>query len=208
MNHDFEQPSVFDKTLLAGGPMPLVTSSFQSLFCAREEDQIHWGGVLRILRQVIDEGHMVLQGLRSPHPPSTNLEKAFAALLKEIGPAYTSRIRVVVMGQPRPLKQAIQEQIYRIGREAIVHALCHSDATSIEVELEYLRHQISLVVRDNGCGIEQKLLKSRPELHCRLSGMSERARDMGAQFQIWSKPGAGTELKLSLPIASESGSAA
>jgi len=112
------------------------------------------------------------------------------------------------VGQSMPLKPAIQGQIYLIGREAIVNALRHSEATSIEVEIEYLPRRIRLLVRDNGCGIEQKLLNSGRDLHCGLLGMSERARDIGARFQIWSRPGAGTELKLSLPIASAIESAA
>lgn len=156
-----------------------------------------------MMRQVIHEGRHVLQGIRSNHPPSTNLEKAFAAFLNDFGPTYTSRIRVVVVGLPRPLKPDIQEQIYLIGREATLNALHHSGATSVEVEVEYFPRRISLVVRDNGCGIEQKRLKSRRDMHCGFLGLMERAQEIGAKLQIWSKPRAGTELKLSLPISPE-----
>ena len=101
-------------------------------------------------------------------------------------------------GQPKTLRSAIQEQIYLIGREALVNALRHSDATSIEAEIEYSRRRMRLVVRDDGCGIDQKVLTSGRNSHRGLRGMLERAEAVGARLEIWSKRGSGTEVELSL----------
>jgi hypothetical protein len=49
------------------------------------------------------------------------------------------RLLVFVQGKPWTLNPAIQEQLFLIGREAAMNALRHSQATKIEVEVQYLR---------------------------------------------------------------------
>lgn len=145
---------------------------------------------------------VLLQALRSPSIPSTSLERALSDFLDEIGRSAGPRFRFVVTGHPKTVSSTIQEQIYLIGCEAIVNALRHSEATSIEIELEYGPHSLRVMIRDDGCGIESRTLSSRRDSHCGLRGMLERARAIGAQFQIWSKPGSGTEVELFLRLDS------
>jgi signal transduction histidine kinase len=103
------------------------------------------------------------------------------------------------MGQPKALKPAIQEQIYLIVREAVLNALRHSEATSIEADVEYQRRQLRVVVRDNGRGIDPQMLRLEGDSHWGLLGMHERAKCIGGQLRIWSKRGAGTEVEISVP---------
>jgi len=226
MNRDAERSSnvLIDETPSANVSARWATGRSQRTVDCHEEERVHWRQKLRadewrrrpnspskrsvsrlssIMHGVIDEGRIVLQGLRPPAIPSTRLEHALSELLDEIAPAAGLRLRIVVTGQPKKLRSAIQEQIYLIGREALVNALRHSEATSIEAEVEYLPRRIRVLVRDNGCGIEQKVLTARNS-DCGLRAMLERARAMGAQLQIWSKPGSGTEVELSLPFDARS----
>jgi signal transduction histidine kinase len=154
---------------------------------------------LRLMYRVIDEGRVALLGLRSPEIASTSLEQALSELGDEFTPGG-ARFQIFVMGQPKALKPAIQEQIYLIGREAVLNALRHSGATSIEVEVEYSPRRLRVVVRDNGRGIDPDVLRSGRDLHWGLVGMRERAASIGAQLRIWSRPGAGTEVEISVPI--------
>ena len=128
----------------------------------------------------------------------TSLERA----LSSVGDEFTAggaQLRILVMGQPKALKPAIQEQIYLIVRKALANALRYSEATSIEAEVEYQRHQLRVVVRDNGRGIDPPVLGSGLDLRWGLLGMRERARCIGAQLRVWSRQGAGTELEISVP---------
>jgi signal transduction histidine kinase len=97
------------------------------------------------------------------------------------------------------LHPVIRDQVYRIGREAVVNAFRHSRATGIEVELEYANHQLRVLVRDNGCGIDPQVLRSGRDGHWGLSGMRERAEGVGARLRVWSRPAGGTEVELSVP---------
>jgi signal transduction histidine kinase len=95
--------------------------------------------------------------------------------------------------------RTIQEQIYLIGREALVNALRHSQATIIEAAIEYLPGKLRVVVRDNGSGIDPQVLRSGRDSYWGLLGVRERARSIGAQLRIRSRRGAGTEVEISVP---------
>jgi signal transduction histidine kinase len=153
----------------------------------------------RLMQRAIDEGRAVLQGLRSSVVASGSLEREFSDLLTEIGAASGVQARILVIGHARALKPEIQHQIYLIAREALVNALRHSNATSIETEIAYLRNQLCVVVRDNGCGIDAQIVRSGRVSHWGLVGMRERAKGIGAEVRIYSRRGAGTEVEISTP---------
>lgn len=153
---------------------------------------------LRLIYRAINEGWTALDGLRSRVDAPTNLEKSFAGFGDQFTPAGAD-LRMYVMGRPTALKPAVQEQVYLIGREALVNALRHSGATMIEAEIEYLPSKVRVVVRDNGLGMDREMLESGRNSHRGLVGMHERARKIGARLWISSRKGAGTEVEISLP---------
>jgi signal transduction histidine kinase len=91
-------------------------------------------------------------------------------------------------------------QLFLIGREAIMNAFRHSEATKIEVEVQYLRDLLRVFVRDNGCGINPDAVQKESDSHWGLRGMRERAKNIGARFDIASRPGAGTEVHIAVPV--------
>src|SRR5262249_11927801 len=146
----------------------------------------------------VDEGRNAVRGLRAS-PSALNLEQAFAHIQQEVGIKDEVGFRVIVDGQPRPLHYLLRDEVYRIGREALVNALRHSQAKNIEVELQYAASQLRVRVRDNGCGIDPQVLRSGRDGHWGLPGMRERAERIGARLQVWSSAAAGTEVELSVP---------
>jgi signal transduction histidine kinase len=69
----------------------------------------------------------------------------------------------------------------------------------IEVELTYDRSGLRMVIRDNGIGIAEEVVSSGVPGHWGISGMRERAQQIGARLSLWSRPGAGTEVDLRIP---------
>lgn len=148
------------------------------------------------MQHVIDEARHVLLGLRSSAMESMSLDQALSSLRDEFAPGGGVQFRVCVTGQPKSLRPAIQEQIYLIGREALINAFRHSEATSIEAEVEYRPRWLRILVRDNGRGIDPETLRSGRHAHWGLVGMRERAAGIGAELRIWSRLGAGTEMEI------------
>lgn len=157
------------------------------------------GRAARLIERAIEEGRAVLQGLRTSVVASGSLEGQFSDLLRETKPASGIQTRIFVIGHARALKPEVQHQIYLIGREALVNALRHSNATTIEAEVEYLRNHLRVVVRDDGCGIDAQIMQSGRVSHWGLAGMRERAKGIGAEVRIYSRRGAGTEVEISIP---------
>ena len=151
------------------------------------------------MRRVLNEARDILRGVRSSAMESMSLETAFSSLRDEFAPGGGVRIQVFVTGQPKALKPPVQEQIYLIGREALINALRHSEATCIEAEVEYLPKRLRILVRDNGRGMDPKIVRTGRQSHWGLLGMRERAAGIGAQLRIWSRLGSGTEVEISVP---------
>jgi signal transduction histidine kinase len=144
--------------------------------------------------QAADDSHS------KPAIPPASLEQAFSDLLHEVTAERGARFRIFIEGKRRALRPEIQEQLFLIGREAVVNALRHSRATKIEVEVQYLRCSVRMFVRDNGCGINPDVGQKESDSYGGLREMRDRADTIGAQFGIWSKPGAGTEVRVAVPF--------
>jgi ligand-binding sensor domain-containing protein/signal transduction histidine kinase len=164
------------------------------------------GRVLDLMRQVIEEGRTALQGLRSSDRGIHDLAQSFSDIQRELALDERVDYRVRVEGHFRPLHPVIRDEVYRIGREAVVNAFRHSRAGAIEVVLEYGSRQLRVLIRDDGCGIDPQVLDTGREGHWGLSGMRERAEEIGARLRLWSGTGVGTEVELFIPgdIAFES----
>ena len=163
--------------------------------------------------QAITEGRDAIQDLRSSTVERNDLAPAVRALGEELagddpsGEAPT--FRLVVEGTPQNLHPILRDEIYRIAREALRNAFQHAHARRIEAEFTYDEGLFRLRIRDDGSGIDPHVLDqgNRPG-HWGLAGMRERAKRIGAQLEVWSQPGAGTEIELSIPGAIAFGTSA
>ena len=141
-----------------------------------------------------------IRGLQVTSPAQSSLEHALANFVEGVEPAHGIQLRIFVLGKPRALNPAIQNQLFLIGREALINALRHSEATKIEVEIQYLRNLLCILVRDNGCGINPEAILSTGDSHSGLRGMCERAGNIGARLGVWSRVRAGTEVRVTVPV--------
>ena len=157
--------------------------------------------VLQLMGQVSEEGRSALRGLRVPASESLSLETALSHVRDELAFDQNASYRVVSQGDPRPLRPIVRDEVYRIGREAVVNAFLHAKANNIEVEVEYASRFLRIVVRDDGCGMDPRVLYTGREGHWGLVGMRERSDKIGANLRLRSRVGAGTEVELTLPSA-------
>ncbi len=94
------------------------------------------------------------------------------------------------------LSSAVSIGIYRICEAALNNVARHSGATLLEVNLFVAEDQIHVEITDNGKGIGG-LDSDKPSFG--FAGMRERARTLNGTLEIYSKPGEGTSVLLSLP---------
>jgi len=103
------------------------------------------------------------------------------------------------------LSPILQDEIYRIGRELLRNAFQHAGASQIESEIRYDHRVFRLRIRDDGRGIDPKVLEEGARAgHWGLPGIRERAKRIGARLDFWSEAGAGTEIQLTVPVSDPS----
>jgi len=163
-------------------------------------------GAIQQAATAITEGRNAVQGLRASTVERNNLAQAISVFGDELygdtsaqpAPAYT----VTVQGETRDLHPIVRDEIYKIAAEALRNAFRHAHATRVEVEIHYDDEHIRLRVRDDGKGMDPKVLANDGvDGHYGLRGMPERAALIGGKLAVRSKVGAGTEVELRVPAS-------
>jgi signal transduction histidine kinase/ligand-binding sensor domain-containing protein len=157
------------------------------------------GRVSQLMHLVLTEGRNTVRGLRSQGSETVDLAKAFTEIKQDLDVRGQIDFRLIVNGEVQRLHPIVRDEIYRLGREALVNAFRHSKAKTIEVEIEYSPKYFKLRVRDNGCGISPEILRTGRAGHLGLPGMREGSDRIGAKFKIESRAESGTEVELSVP---------
>jgi signal transduction histidine kinase/ligand-binding sensor domain-containing protein len=163
-------------------------------------------GAIDRTSQAITEGREAVQRLRASTVESNDLTTAITnlgeELAAEVGTDTSVGVRIQVEGSVRALHPIVRDEIYRIAGEALRNAFRHAAAKQIEVEIRYDERQLRLRVRDDGKGIDPKVLTTEgPSGHFGLHGVRERADLVGGRLTVWSASGSGTEIELTIPAS-------
>ncbi|HEU4844334.1 MAG TPA: ATP-binding protein [Burkholderiaceae bacterium] len=110
------------------------------------------------------------------------------------------RFQFTVEGAVRRMQPLVTDEMNCIGREALSNAFRHAHANRVVLTIAYGCADFRLQVQDDGQGIdEQTLSGGGRHRHWGLAGMRERAHNLGGRLDIWSRPGNGTEVVLTVP---------
>lgn len=151
---------------------------------------------MQLAERNLAEGRERVNALREGPFAGRDLASALADVHAEYAGHGTNPLRLTVEGATPPLQADAAEEVFLIGREAIRNALRHANASAIEVELSYGTRCFLLHVRDDGVGIADE---NAGHGHWGLQGMRERAQRLGAELQLWTRTGLGTEVALAVP---------
>jgi signal transduction histidine kinase/ligand-binding sensor domain-containing protein len=198
---------VFERTRIARDLHDTLLQSFQGLMLrlqvvddllppgkAKEELEL----TLELGDGAIAEGRSTVHDLRSSTATTNELTEAVKGVGDELASKGAAAFRLVVEGQPWDLHPIIRDELFRIAREALRNAFGHARAQQIEAEITYAERLLRLRIRDDGAGIAPAVLEEGRSGHYGLAGMRERATQVGAKLNIWSRLGAGTEVDLSI----------
>jgi two-component system sensor histidine kinase UhpB len=99
-------------------------------------------------------------------------------------------------GEPAELDEDREIAVFRIAQEALANVARHAEASRVDIDLVRVGERgIEMTVRDDGRGFATN--GSADGLG--LNGMVERARLMGGELEIDSRPGGGTAVSLRVP---------
>ena len=115
--------------------------------------------------------------------------------------------RTEVRGSVGRYGHDVEELVYRSLQEALANVRKHAGATEVAIRLEDDGTALVCEVADNGRGFDPVAIRDRPgaALHAGLDTMVERIRAAGGETTVDSRRGAGTRVRLTIPIQAEAG---
>ena len=152
----------------------------------------------QMARQSLGEARNSIWNMRSQILENTDLASALEGILHQLTEGTDIKSQFTVTGAARRLASAIENNLLRVGQEAITNAVRHSQARSLVVTLDFSPSEASLSVRDDGSGFDPAQLPAGT--HFGMIGQRERTAQMGGKLEVISSPGQGTEVQVSIPI--------
>jgi signal transduction histidine kinase/ligand-binding sensor domain-containing protein len=162
----------------------------------------------KMMEEVLDRGDEVLRearqrvrNLRRRTTDENELPDRLTKCGQELSKDHAATFTLAIVGEPKILESTVQDEAYRIAAEALTNAFRHASASKIETEVTFDSSSLRIRVRDDGVGIDEAVRSNGHPGHWGLAGMRERAEAIRAQFNIWSRESAGTEVELVIPAA-------
>ncbi|MEZ5092309.1 sensor histidine kinase [Nocardioides sp.] len=153
------------------------------------------GTQLLLLREsitsVVAEVRRSVLTLRSAVDGSDSLGAAIGGVARHLSALSGVPISVTVDEGTVRLRPEVEAELMRITQEALNNAVRHAQASRIDVACEVSPPEVSITVRDNGRGLQQKRVDSHG-----LEIMQERARLVGATLDIGNHPDGGALVSL------------
>lgn len=158
-------------------------------------------------RAAVDDVRRLVDGLRPPALDDLGLAGALRALVptgprgerrgEYDGAAGVPSLAVTTEGDLSSLPAAVEVAAYRIAAEAVTNAVRHARASSVRVVLSRTATGLTVLVRDDGIGIDPDARRG-----VGLGSMRERAVELGGWCRVEAR-GAGTEVVALLPLAAD-----
>jgi signal transduction histidine kinase/ligand-binding sensor domain-containing protein len=150
------------------------------------------------LDQAVQEGRAALNSLRTSTTQRNDLAEAFKRATEECRMLSPIEVSFSVTGESKEMHPVVRDEIYRVGYEAIRNACTHSKGSRLEVALKY-GHDLAVLVRDNGIGIDPTVAEEGKNGHFGLQGMRERAARIGGKLTVASSADSGTQITVVVP---------
>ena len=151
-------------------------------------------------RASLAEVRDAIWNMRSQVLETGDLASALNGVLHSMVDRGQIKSELRVIGEPRRFAPVVENNLLRIGQEAITNAAKHARAGRIEVVLNFEERQFELCVSDDGQGFDP----SHPpasEGGFGLVGMRERAAALNGTLHVHSAPGMGCAIKFTLPLS-------
>ena len=163
----------------------------------------HLDMAVSLVAHSLDEARRSIRDLRSGSLEKHDVGQGLLEITRQLTAGTSIQAELKVRGVVRALPSAVENNLFRIGQEAITNAIKHARASKVSIRLEYGHGRVTLNIKDDGCGFnpEERLLME--DGHFGLVGMRERAKAIKARMEFHSVADQGTSITLDIPISHE-----
>ncbi|HET9985641.1 MAG TPA: sensor histidine kinase [Longimicrobiales bacterium] len=161
-------------------------------------------GTRKSIVEATERVRMYARGLRPPALDVLGLLAAIRSHARNVEEMGGAKVSVEADGGPFALSPEGELALYRIVQEAVSNASRHSGARQVRVRVWRTPTSVSAVVEDDGRGFSVGEVMSSKNTGLGLFGMQERATYVGGRVYVESAPGAGTTVRVEIPVNSAS----
>lgn len=151
----------------------------------------------RTVLRSLDDVNRIGRELRPEALDDLGLVNALIVLSNRVPRQSGIRVHRDLEGHLPELTREVELVVYRVAQEALTNALRHAGCKQVSLSLHAAADRVVLTVSDDGSGLPQQRRDGG------LRGMRERAMLIGAELEIRSESGRGTEVLLSVPVRTD-----
>ena len=154
-------------------------------------------GLIELTQKSIDTVKRIAEALRPTELDHLGLDVVIARELDDFSERYgvPHTLELDVPSQRLPPRRA--NAVYRIFNESLTNVARHASARRVDVRLGVEADRLRFELRDDGIGFD---VDEPANSALGLLSMEERAKEIGAELTILSRPGQGTWLELLVPL--------
>lgn len=173
---------------------------------APDQTAAHLRRASHLARHYLAESRRSVLALRPQALVNNDLPAALAQSVQQITDGTALVAAFEMEGAVIPLPHDVENDLLRIGQEALTNALKHAQASQIEIRLIFRADEVQLEIIDNGHGFDIVSLKNPINNRNASSGtfgilgMRERVERMQGQIQFFSAADQGTRIVVTVPI--------
>jgi signal transduction histidine kinase len=156
---------------------------------------------LSLARHGLNEARRAVAALRPQELLNRDLPSAVERLVNQLTTGSSMRPLIERPAQWRRLPVEVEDHLFRIVQEALNNVMKHAQASSVRVELSQAHDEVSVLVADDGCGVDLRSLPAGQGFG--FEGMQQRAQLIGAHVEFLSKLREGTQVLVSLNLPLE-----
>jgi signal transduction histidine kinase len=160
----------------------------------------HLGAALRLARAALAEARDSIWNMRSQVLEKRDLGQALEGILVQMTEGTGVKSAMRTEGASRRLAPVVENNLLRIGQEAITNASKHAKPTRIDVTLAFDGRTVRLAVEDDGVGFLMGASSSGDRRTFGLVGIKERAELLGGTVEIISAPLEGTRVVVAVSV--------
>lgn len=159
----------------------------------------------KLIKDIIKEVRVVTFNLKPPVLSDYGLAAGLKNLVHEIDKLSDNQLIFENQtGFNKRLSPKIENNIYRIVQEALNNAIKYAESPKVEVIMEHDQNELVLTIKDYGVGFESKSIDIfHVEYGHGFLNMQERATYINGKLKIESNLGAGTIVKLFVPLSNK-----
>jgi signal transduction histidine kinase len=163
--------------------------------------RIHLDRAAALARHSLGEARRSVHDLVPAALEHDDLPGALKRTVTDWGERLAIRAEFTVTGTVEPLHDEIAATLLRIAEEALANVGRHAGASRAGVTLSFMGDELTLDVRDDGCGFDPSALPPYSGAGgFGLGGMRARAERIAGTVEVETEPGRGTAVSARVPL--------